>query len=67
MTLKEMLELNIKALQAVRVPLSEPEIYQAISNTINDLRACVEAIARGEEAERAAAEQTAAEGAEAHE
>ena len=48
MTIKEVLELNIKALQNVRVPLGEPEIYQAIRNTINDLGACVDAMAKNE-------------------
>lgn len=68
MTIKEVLEINIKALQNVRVPLGEPEIYQAIRNTINDLGACVDALVKSEDAEqRAAADQAPEEGTEEHE
>ncbi len=48
MTVKEALEGNITVLQSLRVPIGEQEIYQTISNTINNLRACVDAIAKCE-------------------
>ncbi len=68
MTIKEVLEINIKALQNLRVPLGEPEIYQAIRNTINDLGDCVDAMVKSKKAEQqAAADQTPEEGTEEHE
>lgn len=64
MTVREVLEANIRALQNLRVPIGEMEIHQVIRNTINDMMACVDAIARSEaEAQNAAEaeEQNAAE------
>ena len=49
MTLEEAIGIVIAKLGKIRVPVSEDEIASGISEAIEDLRACIEAIQRAAE------------------